>query len=840
MAPPPNPGDATNKNDDDPLGGMDPMAWLESLAARQGANPEELITAHNLEIPVPPADAVDEPGYTPGYDTGKPTAPEPAKAETPEPAKAEPLKPAEPVAAPPAPEPVASTAASDDLLGGMDPMKWLESLAARQGAKPEELITAHNLEIPVPPADAVIDEPGYVDYDPFGSGAARAEAAKAEAKAETPEVEAPKIEMPKPAEPAKAPTPEPVASVAPGGPTGGVDDVLGGMDPLAWLESLAARQGANPEELVTGGKLKLPPAPTEEKAEEKPPVEVEAEPAAPTMSVEEATEILGVGEMAGTPAGTDDLLGGMDPLAWLESLAARQGANPEELVTGGKLELPPEPAAAAEPDLSPFAATGVTGGTMEPESALSWLEELAKDQAASVEGVSFDFAESGTVEMATPTGPGDAGGASPDIHEVQEWLNEQARNLELTRAALEAEETSEELPPAEAAELPSWLLESVSQAPPVAPATPPLSEDIAAPVAPGDLPSWLVEPEPEATLDFDTGFLESLAAAAPAAAEPAQPPVEQPVPSGELEALTRPSSPEEVDSWAEALDEEYERRRAGDDSVPEWYLEALARAESEVQSRPEPLSEMPTERVQDLPTEIIRPRPERAAETPAVEPAASAEPVMPDWLREVTEPEAPEPVQGEIPSWMRTLAPSAPSEPVTPAEPVTASVTSMDWLADLAEETELPDWLRPSAPAPASAPEPEPAQAAAPVASEPVAAQPAPPPAVPPKPVEQPAPVAAAPAPAPTVPQAAPVEHGERLKQARELIASSQYSASLQHYQALIDASQLLEETRGDLRQLVDQNPKEPRLRRMLGDTHMRLGDLQAALDTYRSALDQL
>ena len=55
-------------------------------------------------------------------------------------------------------------------------------------------------------------------------------------------------------------------------------------------------------------------------------------------------------------------------------------------------------------------------------------------------------------------------------------------------------------------------------------------------------------------------------------------------------------------------------------------------------------------------------------------------------------------------------------------------------------------------------------------------------------------------------------EHHGRLKQARELVASSQYSDSLPHYQTLIDASQLLEETRGDLRQMVDQNPADPRL----------------------------
>src|SRR5438874_1343327 len=148
---------------------MDPMAWLESLAARQGAKPEELTTAANLDIPLPPADTViDEPGYTPGYDTGKKaesTKPAPAKAKAkpapepdkpaakaPEPAKAEPAMPGP--AVPRAP-PSFATRRSSDL------MAWLESLAARQGAKPEELTTAANLDIPMPPADTVIDEPGY-------------------------------------------------------------------------------------------------------------------------------------------------------------------------------------------------------------------------------------------------------------------------------------------------------------------------------------------------------------------------------------------------------------------------------------------------------------------------------------------------------------------------------------------------------------------------------------------------------------------------------------------------------------------------------------------------------
>src|ERR1700758_1266184 len=103
MAPPPDSGDAKNIHDDDPLGGMDPMAWLESLAARQGANPDELTTAANLDIPMPPADAkVEGPGYTPGYDVGGSKAKTPAA----EPAKAAPP----PTPAPVPAAPVASTA----------------------------------------------------------------------------------------------------------------------------------------------------------------------------------------------------------------------------------------------------------------------------------------------------------------------------------------------------------------------------------------------------------------------------------------------------------------------------------------------------------------------------------------------------------------------------------------------------------------------------------------------------------------------------------------------------------------------------------------------------------
>ena len=129
MTPPPNPSDA-NSNTDDPFGGMDPMAWLESLAKRQGANPDQLTTAANIDVPMPPADAkIQGPGYTPGYDVGKLEAAAAAASAAAQPPKAQPVAQqpvvqqpvaAKPVTPPPAPP--APAASSDDPFGGMDPM----------------------------------------------------------------------------------------------------------------------------------------------------------------------------------------------------------------------------------------------------------------------------------------------------------------------------------------------------------------------------------------------------------------------------------------------------------------------------------------------------------------------------------------------------------------------------------------------------------------------------------------------------------------------------------------------------------------------------------------------
>lgn len=99
-------------------------------------------------------------------------------------------------------------------------------------------------------------------------------------------------------------------------------------DAVAWLESLASKHGAKPEEMVTDPN----------KRSETPPEWVsqaqnlnQQEPAAqaPSPSV----------ESLGSTAQEQD-----DAVAWLESLAVKHGAKPEELVTdpGKRFETPPE------------------------------------------------------------------------------------------------------------------------------------------------------------------------------------------------------------------------------------------------------------------------------------------------------------------------------------------------------------------------------------------------------------------------------------------------------------------------------------------------------------------
>ncbi|MEZ0395848.1 MAG: hypothetical protein ABWK53_05410, partial [Anaerolineales bacterium] len=271
-----------------------------------------------------------------------------------------------------------------------------------------------------------------------------------------------------PSEPAAAPAGEALPSAAEEspaalGPTGPARPLEIEDDALAWLESLAAKQGANPDELLSRPeqRLETPPESIQRLAasQETPsplPVEERAAPADETGPVAAPTG-------PARPLEIED-----DALAWLESLAAKQGANPDELLSKPeqRLETPPESvqrlAEVAQPSIE-AAPAGEELPAAEPAaedaSVTGWLRSLEASEAA-----------------AQPAEPAPAAAEE----ELPAWL----RDLERPPEAQPAPEPGA---PAEAP-LPDWLAEATAAAPVEAQPAPEPGAPTEAP-----LPDWLAE-----------------------------------------------------------------------------------------------------------------------------------------------------------------------------------------------------------------------------------------------------------------------------------------------------------------------------------------------------------
>ena len=269
---------------------------------------------------------------------------------------------------------------------------------------------------------------------------------------------------------------------------------------------------------------------------------------------------------------------------------------------------------------------------------------------------------------------------------------------------------------------------------------------------------------------------------------------------------------------------------AGDESEPDWYTDAVAKAASEtIEAEAEPAAEEEAEPLVEA-SQVDMPDWLRETEE-EIQSAAGDEEAMPDWLRETGEPtpmaqeaapawfeeeeaaEEPAAAEEELPDWLRELDKEPQKEVVESAEAVEP-------------EVEVEPTLEPE---PAPEPVPAPVQPAA-------AAEPE---------IRKPAPVQ------PVVRgeqmqkltqrlQADPNDHATRLAFARALRDSQQVAPSLDQYESLIEAAHHLQDVAEDLGSLVEAQPDTARVRRLLGDTYMRRGMLQDALNAYRSALEQL
>ncbi len=382
-----------------PIPANDVPDWLSGLAdeeksAEPASTPDWLSGLGDTEKPAEPANVPD---WLSGLDAPSEKATEPASALPDWSSDTIDSQIAQPVELPDwlqAVEPKSEPAASIESLGASaqeqdDAVAWLESLAAKHGAKPEELVTDPNKRSETPPE--------WV--------------AQAQSINQQPVTQQPSVENL--------------------GASAQEQD-----DAVAWLESLAAKHGAKPEELVTDPS----------KRSETPPEWVAQ---AQTINQQPAAEQPNVQDLGASAQEQDDAV------AWLESLAAKHGAKPEELVTdpNKRSETPPE-----------WVQQAQSIGEAQAASSETSAEKSEWSEGAQNIGEQF-FAEFEDTSKSTPA-PDETGMWLRDLGDkekqeelslergnIPEWLND----AQQTPDAGNKFEFPEEKGTTQDADLPNWL-----------------------------------------------------------------------------------------------------------------------------------------------------------------------------------------------------------------------------------------------------------------------------------------------------------------------------------------------------------------------------------------------
>jgi hypothetical protein len=622
-----------------------------------------------------------------------------------------------------------------------DSFAWLENLAAKQGAT-EGLLTQ--------PEERLEEEPDWVK------------------QVKGMESVQPPTELP--------PVTEPAASLEELGKTEEERD-----DSFAWLESLAAKQGAS-EGLLTKPEERLEEEPEwvrQSKGLSEQPHEVSAPATRPEEQPPVTESAANLEELGKTEQERDDAF------AWLESLAAKQGATegllmkPEE-----RLEQEPEWVKHAK-DVS-AQQPPVTEPVSEPSASMEDLEPAAWQRSLAEEGITAREPQEPVEEE--PHWLKDSREIRPEEpaaeDETRIWLR--SLDKEPTAAAEPAEEQQAWLKPEEL---------SAEKTPQVPPVTEPTRDETAA---------WLQSLEEEETLEpvsahDDTAiWLKSLDDAKPEEALPQS---------------TESMQPEELPAWMQNLEEE-KPAEAGIPPAPEASLEATEATEwmSAIEQQPEPAAQEPPKiETGSLPSWLRGLEEEKAAE-----PAIAAEEDLPAWLRDqtgeiVAEPTRIEPTRAT--DWQPVEAKEPEPEPTIP-EPV-ASVPE--------PEPTVPEMVAPT-------PEPEPVDVIA-MIEEKITMQAAEPekPAPPVKPRKE-----------PTKPKGTGALTDPVLGQARGELSRSNLPAALDGYDRLIKKGRFLEDVIYDLREASYRFPVEVSIWQSLGDAYMRSNRLQDALDAYTKAEELL
>ena len=542
-------------------------------------------------------------------------------------------------------------------------------------------------------------------------------------------------------------------------------------DAVAWLESLAAKHGAKPEELVTDPS----------KRSETPPEWVsqaqDLNQQAPAASVENL----------GSTAQEQD-----DAVAWLESLAAKHGAKPEELITdpSKRSENPPEwvsqaqsigeaqsaPALETEKsDQNPeivenamnigeqFFAEFESSSAPATDATSAWLrtldEEEKRAQAASKSNdvpdwISEPQSESEKFET-----------QNLDHGEIPEWLTEKSQpQISDDQSAFTKHESE-----TQKSDLPNWLssLEEDTQEPAL------VNQDMPE----NDLSNWLNGLDDEPGLPFDS----------------------IPTPDSILFS-SKPSEPVNFPK------EQFVTAKL---DLPDWLSDVESQNTESDNEWKAPIQEVPA-----APVSV-------QAEEPVA--ANDLKEKLPDWLKEVDEEEAT--LEGDdTPPWLyrekweveaeepQAPMPTSPSDwhPIEPKQLESMPVGKQELPVEpkpIVAPKDVPSPL-PIASVQENMPEPQLSEALAKKKKPGLPAR---------KQTEAPNVVVA-------------------LSQAKGELDRGDIPAALAHYAKLIKKGKHLEETIRDLAESIYRYPVEVGIWQTLGDAYMRANRLKEALEAYNKA----
>jgi hypothetical protein len=522
-------------------------------------------------------------------------------------------------------------------------MKWMETLAVRQGAS-EGLTTSADAEVAeIDPTTVQIDEPGYVPYDTkVGSSS----------KSAAPPEQPPTRTVPPPATPPPAQPPARVVTPPPLPPAPMVEAAPSVQQPAAqrpssmdqnaleWLNDFTSEQENSLFNLDLSGSTVSEEAPIDD-----------------PMAWLNDLAAIAPETVEPPPAPAVELSGG-DTMAWLEQLAREQGARPDEMTTDAT--VPDFSNLGAELDVSPI------------QDPSSFLESLASAEGYDEEGVTatrretVSAVEADEIELINQAIS--SGTVSPD--QMLKWQEAQMEKaMQIDEDDL-IEDYDPDAPPVPA-ELPAWLVDTLGMPPTEQP------EPDNRPSLESLFPEMDTLPEIPISSEMDALFPDASAMS------------DETEDVIEIEQFIQT----EHDPWAEAFDDEYAQGEVDITKLPDWYEQNLKDPSriAAVERLEQTGDALPVE--DKLPAGQQQPTPEwmmetvSAPQTPAFEPVASAVDDIPDWIKEaeaaidtdeipawlletIQETSAPEPELMEIIIDEPALPPAPPPAPAPAIVPV--------------------------------------------------------------------------------------------------------------------------------------------------------------------------